>query len=378
MTILTQRMREELVRRNYAETTIRTYLLSVEQFREYARKRLDHLGPDDMRRYQAYLLENKKLAVGTVVLQVSALRFLYVKVLGRRDMKQELPYPKHRKRLPTILSPDEAALLIDSARTLFHRAMLMTLYSAGLRRSELCRLKVADIDSQRMMLRVERGKGGVDREVPLSQKLLETLREHYRWIRPKTYLFPGTINNWRVDKPITPKVVWMAVREATERAGIHKRVTPHTLRHCYATHLLESGADLRTIQLLMGHVDIEATTVYLHLSQKHLQAAANPLDQLAVSSTAHIERSRRLHKPAWAGPTRFPMQLLFGARTCNRTPTRPCVCAAKTKRKPPFVAVFQLPPTANLISALASKRLLGHPRDACGGSKHRLRWFVAP
>ena len=149
-----------------------------------------------------------------------------------------------------------------------------------------------------MMLRVERGKGGVDREVPLSQKLVETLREYYRWMRPQTYLFPGTINNWRVDKPITPKVVWMAVREATERAGIRKRVTPHTLRHCYATHLLESGADLRTIQLLMGHVDIEATTVYLHLSRKHLQATANPLDQLTVSSTAHLEPSRRLHKPA--------------------------------------------------------------------------------
>ena len=291
-------MREELVRRNYAETTIRTYLRSVEQFREYAQKRLDDLGPDDMRRYQVYLLENKKLAVGTVVLHISALRFLYVKVLGRRNMKQELPYPKHRKRLPTILSPEEVARLIDSARTLFHRAILMTLYSAGLRRSELCRLKVADIDSGRMMLRVERGKGGVDREVPLSQKLVETLREYYRWMRPQTYLFPGTINNWRVDKPITPKVVWMAVREATERAGIRKRVTPHTLRHCYATHLLESGADLRTIQLLMGHVDIEATTVYLHLSRKHLQATANPLDQLTVSSTAHLEPSRRLHKPA--------------------------------------------------------------------------------
>ncbi len=191
MTILTQRMREELVRRNYAETTISTYLRSVEQFREYARKRLDHLGPDDMRRYQAYLLENKKLAVGTVVLHISALRFLYVKVLGRREMKQELPYPKHRKRLPTILSPEEVARLIDSARTLSHRAMLMTLYSAGLRRAELCRLKVADIDSQRMMLRVERGKGGVDREVPLSQKLLETLREHYRWIRPKRICSPA-------------------------------------------------------------------------------------------------------------------------------------------------------------------------------------------
>ncbi len=297
MTILTQRMREELVRRNYAETTIRTYLRSVEQFREYARKRLDHLGPDDLRRYQVHLLENKKLAVGTVVLHISALRFVYVKVLGRRDMKQELPYPKERKRLPTILSPDEVRRLIDSARTLSQRAMLMALYSAGLRRSELCRLKVADIDSQRMMLRVERGKGGVDREVPLSQKLLETLREHYRWMRPKTYMFPGMVGNRRVDKPISKRVVWTAVRESTIRAGIRKRVTPHTLRHCFATHLLESGADLRTIQLLMGHVDIEATSVYLHLSRKHLQSTPNPLDQLTVSSMDRIERTAKQLKP---------------------------------------------------------------------------------
>ena len=151
-------------------------------------------------------------------------------------MKQELPYPKERKRLPIILSPDEVARLIDSARTLFHRTMLMTLYSAGLRRSELCRLKVADIDSQRMMLRVERGKGGVDREVPLSQKLLEMLRECYRWMRPKTYLFPGTINNWRVDKPITPKVVWMAVRESDRT-----RRDPEARRTSHAAALLRDA-----------------------------------------------------------------------------------------------------------------------------------------
>jgi len=293
VTILDQRVREELVRRNYSEATIRNYLQAVGQFRRYFCKRLDHLGPDDLRRYQVHLLENRKLSVGTVGLHICALRFLYVKVLGRQDMKRQLPFPKERKRLPVILSPDEVRRLIDSARTLAQRAMLMTMYSAGLRRAELCRLKVADIDSQRMMLRVENGKGGVDREVPLSQTLLETLREHYRWMRPKTYLFPGMAGNFRVDKPITAKVVWTAVREATQRAGIRKRVTPHTLRHCYATHLLESGADLRTIQLLMGHVDIEATTVYLHLSQKHLRATPNPLDQLTVSTTARIERSSK-------------------------------------------------------------------------------------
>jgi integrase/recombinase XerD len=297
VTILLQRMREELVRRTYSETTIRSYLHAVEAFRQHVQKRLDHLGPDDLRRYQVYLLEDRKLANGTVVIQVSALRFFYMKVLKRRDMKEDLPYPKRLKQLPVVLSQEEVSRLIDSARNLFHRAMLLTMYAAGLRRSELCRLKVSNIDSRRMMLRIERSKNGVDRDVPLSQKLLETLREYWRWMRPKTYLFPGTQSGWRADKPITPKVIWEAVQQAAKRAGIQKHVTPHTLRHSYATHLLEAGADIRTIQMLLGHADLTHTTVYLHLSQKHLQTAPNPLDHIRVPSTAQLQRSRRLHKP---------------------------------------------------------------------------------
>ena len=215
-------------------------------------------------------------------------------------MKEDLPYPhsaKHKRRLPTILSVEEVASLIDSASNLFHYAILLTLYSAGLRRSELCRMKVNDIDSGRMMIRVERGKGGVDREVPLSQKLLTTLREYWRWMRPKTYLFPGMENGWRADKPINHKVVWEAVQQAKRKAGIAKQVTPHTLRHCFATHLLDAGADLRTIQVLMGHKDIEATTRYLHVSTKRLQAAANPLEQISVSGPERLKRSRRLRRP---------------------------------------------------------------------------------
>ena len=300
MTVLTQRMREELVRRNYAESTMRCYLRTVEDFRQHVQKRLDRLGPDDIRRYQVHLLEDRKLGVGTVVSYVAALRFFYVKTLKRRDMKEDLPYPnapKHKRRLPVILSQEEVTRLIDSAKNLFHYAMLLTTYSAGLRRSELCRLKVSNIDSQRMMLRIERGKGDVDREVPLGQKLLETLREYWRWMRPKNYLFPGTANGWRADKPITPKVIWEAVQFAAKRAGIEKHVTPHTLRHCFATHLLEGGTDLRTIQVLMGHKDIEATARYLHVSTKRLQAAASPLEQITVSGPAHLKRSRKLHKP---------------------------------------------------------------------------------
>ena len=213
MTKLIQRMREELVRRNFAESTMRTYLQVVEDFRRYSPTRLDRRGPDDIRRYQVHLLEERKLGVGTVVSHIAALRFFYVKTLKRPAMKEDLPYPnRQRLRLPTILTPEEVSRLIDAARNLFHYAMLLTMYSAGLRRSELCKLKVSNIDSGRMVLRIERGKGGVDREVPLNPKLLTTLREYWRWMRPKTYLFPGTRNGWRADKPITPKVIWEAVQ----------------------------------------------------------------------------------------------------------------------------------------------------------------------
>jgi integrase/recombinase XerD len=234
----------------------------------------------------------------TVGLHVAALRFFFVRVLKRRVLKEELPTPKRHRRLPTVLSPDEVRQLITGAKNLDHRTMLMTLYGAGLRRSELLQLKVADIDSRRMVIRVERGKGGHAREVPLSQTLLVALREYYRWMRPQTYLFPGQEHGWRADKPLTSKCIWDAVRFAAKAAGIERRVSPHTLRHSYATHLLEAGADLRTIQVLLGHADLTHTTVYLHLSQRHLQAAPNPLEQLQVPAPVVLPRSRLKRKPS--------------------------------------------------------------------------------
>ena len=297
MTALLQRLHDELVRRQYATTTRDSYLKIVNAFHRHTGQRLDRVGPDDLRRYQVFLLEERKLAVGTVVAQVAALRFFFLRVLKRRDMKEDLPYPKRRKRLPVVLSPDEIARLIAGAKNLYHRTILLTLYGTGLRRSELAHLKVANIDSQRMVLRVEQGKGGRDREVPLSPTLLAALREYYRWMRPQTYLFPGTRNGWRADVPITTKPIWEAVRLAAQRAGIDKPVSPHTLRHSYATQLLESGADLRTIQLLLGHADLSHTTVYLHLSRRHLQAAPNPLEQLHVACPVVLPRSRLLRKP---------------------------------------------------------------------------------
>jgi integrase/recombinase XerD len=297
VTKLLHRMRDELVRRNYSPTTIRTYLHALNLCRQqHPGRRLDQLGSHELRRYQAYLFEERKLAVGTVGLHVAALRFFYVRVLKRRAMKDDLPTPKQHRRLPTVLSPDEVRRLIAGAKNLYHRTMLMTLYGAGLRRSLLA-LKVRDIDSHRMVLRVERGKGGPPREVPLSPTLLTALREYYRWMRPQTYLFPGQAQGWRADKPLTSKCIWDAVRFAAQRAGIDRRVSPHTLRHSYATHLLEAGADLRTIQVLLGHADLTHTTVYLHLSQRHLQAAPNPLEQLHVPAPVALPRSRLKRKP---------------------------------------------------------------------------------
>jgi len=291
-------MHDELVRRNYAATTIRTYLHALRTCERYHRgRRLDQLGATALRRYHAHLFREKKLAVGTVGLHVAALRFFFVRVLKRRALKEELPTPKRHRRLPTVLSPEEIRRLIAGAKNLYHRTLLLTLYGTGLRRSELCHLKVAHIDSPRMVLRVERGKGGVDREVPLSPTLLTALRAYYRWMRPRTYLFPGTHHGWRADAPITTKVIWEAVRFAARAAGIDRRVSPHTLRHSYATHLLEAGADLRTIQVLLGHADLSHTTVYLHLSRRHLQAAPNPLEQLQVQAPVVLPRSRRLRKP---------------------------------------------------------------------------------
>ena len=187
-------------------------------------------------------------------------------------------------RLPSILSQEEVTSLIESAPTPFQRTLLMALYATGLRRAELARLKITDIDSSRNVIHVQGGKGRKDRDVMLSPHLLEALREHWRSLRrkPVLWLFPG--NRWHTaDHPISPKVIWLACKEAAQRAGIRKEVHPHTLRHCFATHLLEAGADLRTIQILLGHRDLEETTIYLHLSQQHLNATASPLDALPLA-----------------------------------------------------------------------------------------------
>jgi len=292
VTHLRKMMLEELQRRNYSEITTRKYLQYVTAFARHFGKSPDQLGPNELRSYQAYLLQERKVTPGTAVNCVAALRFFFIKTLKRHQFREFLPYPKDRRRLPTVLSREEVSALINAAGTLFRRTLLMTLYGTGMRRSELAHLKVGDIDSQRMIIRVVAGKGGKDRDLPLSPTLLEALREYWRWRKPKLYLFPTRTRGLPVEEPISDKTVWIACSEAARRAGINKRVTPHTLRS-WATHLLEAGTDLRTIQVLLGHGDLETTAQYLHLSQRHLQAVSNPLDGLTLAGTESVSRRFR-------------------------------------------------------------------------------------
>jgi integrase/recombinase XerD len=283
MTHLRKMMLEELERRNYAQSTIHSYLRTVAEFSLHFHRPPNQLGPDHIRQYQAHLFGQRKLAPSTVTQRLAALRFFYIKTLRKPWSVTETPYPKKVQRLPIILSTEEVAQLIDSALTAFHRILLMTLYATGVRRAELARLKITDIDSRRMIIHIQGGKGRKDRDVMLSPTLLQALREYWRGLRrkPTDWLFPG--GRWHTaNHPITPKVVWNACEKAAQRAGIHKKIHPHTLRHCFATHLLEAGADLRTIQVLLGHRDLEETTIYLHLSQRHLNATASPLDSLKL------------------------------------------------------------------------------------------------
>src|SRR3981081_2825914 len=284
MTRLRKMMLEELQRRNFSEDTIRHYIHTVEDFARHFNRPPDRLGLRHIREYQAHLFQKRKLSSGSVTNHLAALRFFYIQTLKKAWSVAETPYPKKNHHLPAILSQEEVARLIDAAGTPFHRTLLMTLYATGLRRAEVTHLKVSDIDSKRMVIHVRGGKGRKDRDVMLSPKLLDALRVYWRGLKhkPTNWLFPG--NRWHTASyPVTTKVLWSACQQAAERAGLeHKHIHPHTLRHCFATHLLEAGADLRTIQMLLGHRDLEETTIYLHLSRRHLRATGSPLDALPI------------------------------------------------------------------------------------------------
>ena len=282
MTHLKKMMLEDLQRRNYSQDTIRSYIYTVEDFARYFHCRPDRLGPRHIREYQAVLFQKRKLSSGSVAVRLAALRFFYIKTLRRAWSLADTPYPKKNRSLPTILSREEVAQLLHAARTPSELILLMSLYATGARRSELTHLKISDIDSQRMVVHIRGGKGRKDRDVMLSPKLLTALRTHWRFYHRKssTWLFPS---NYRKGRPIDTKTVWYACQKAAQRAGLQKRVHPHTLRHCFATHLYEAGTDLRAIQILLGHEDLKDTLIYVHLAIQRLNATASPLDSLAIS-----------------------------------------------------------------------------------------------
>jgi integrase/recombinase XerD len=281
VTSLRQKMTDELVRRNYSEGTARAYLRSVESFAKHFNRRPDQLGPEQIREYVAHLFEVRQLSSSSVTQHVAALRFFYVKTFRNTWSVEDTPYPKREKSLPLILSVEEVSRLIDAAETPYHRTLLMTAYGTGARRAEIVNLQIADIDKSMMRIHIREGKGGKDREVPLSPTLYDELRQHYRRLtrKPTVWLFPGGRYHTS-DNPISDKVVWHACRWASERAGIRKPIHPHTLRHCFATHLYDGGTDLCTIQELLGHYDLKETARYIHLSNKHMRDLVHPLDQL--------------------------------------------------------------------------------------------------
>lgn len=294
MTQLRKTMLEELQRRNLSPITTRIYLHAVEEFACYFHKPPDQLGLEQVRHYQAHLFVDRKLSPVAVAQQLSALRFFFLHTLKRPWMVDDLVRPKQPFRLPAVLSREEVERLIQGATSPLHRIWLILLYATGMRREELVRLKVSDIDSGRMLIHIRQGKGRKDRDVMLSPRLLEEMRDYWRWVQPKpqTYLFPSKAPGQKSDRPMQAKSVFDAVQQAAKQAGLDKHVHPHTLRHSFATHLLESGADLRTIQLLLGHADLKTTSRYLHLSERHLKAAASPLDSLSLSAPSKTKNSQ--------------------------------------------------------------------------------------
>ncbi len=276
MTPLRQRMLEDMGIRNLAENTQSAYLQQIAAYSRYFNRSPDQLGPEAIRTYQLYLMEVRALTPSSICVATGALRFLYKVTLKRSWAVEEIPMPKRPRKLPEILSPEEVMHFLNAITNHKHRAILMTAYAAGLRVSEATHLKVTDIDSQRMMLRVEQGKGMKDRYVMLSPRLLDVLRSYWKSARPTQWMFPGEVPG----QPITREAVGLACQKARRDAGITKPITPHSLRHAFATHLLESGADLRTIQLLLGHRSLATTARYLKVATSTVCATASPFDLL--------------------------------------------------------------------------------------------------
>lgn len=276
MTELRQRYLQDLRLRNYAPKTLQTYVGCVSLFARHFKRSPEDLGPEHIREYQRYLVEEKKCSWSRFNQTVCALRFLYRNTLGRDWAVTHIPFPRKQKKLPIVLSRDEAAQFLAAIRCLKYRTVLSLCYGAGLRISEALHLQPADIDSKRMMIRVRQAKGNKDRYVMLSPRLLELLRLYWKAERPTTWLFPARGK----DRPLGACLLQRVCQRARRDSGVRKPVTPHTLRHSFASHLLEAGANIRTIQLLLGHNSLQTTAVYTHVSQTTVGSTVSPFDLL--------------------------------------------------------------------------------------------------
>ena len=280
MTALRRRMIEDMTLRNLAPHTIQVYVERVATFARYFNVSPQRLGPEQIRAYLLYLVQERHVSWSYFNQARCALQFLYRVTLGKDWVVEAVACPKQQKKLPIVLSLDELVQFFKAVTNLKHRAILMTTYAAGLRLSEVCHLRVDDIDSQRMVIRIRQAKGHKDRYVMLSPRLLAILRQYWKAVRPRHYLFPGA----DPDRPINPRTVQEACKAALLASGLKKKVSVHTLRHSFATHLLEAGTDLRTIQILLGHQNLSTTARYLHVSTAALKATHSPLDALDLSS----------------------------------------------------------------------------------------------
>ena len=277
MTSLRRRMTEDMQVRNLAVNTRLTYIQQVSLFARHFKKSPEQLGPDEIRAYQVYLTNERKLAPSSILIAVAALRFLYKVSLKKEwPFDEVIPPPKKPQKLPVVLSPEEVLQFLDCVGSTKHRTILTTCYAAGLRITESVRLRPTDIDSKRMVIRVEQGKGQKDRYVMLSPKLLVTLREWWRLGRPLHWLFPGD----RPEQHISKDAVEQACQKAHRLCHISKPITPHCLRHAFAVHLLEQGTDVRTIQLLLGHRSLATTARYLRVATSKVCSTISPLDLL--------------------------------------------------------------------------------------------------
>ena len=282
MTSLRRRMLEDMQVRNFSPHTQTSYVQQVSRFARHFQQPPECLGPEEIRAYQLYLTNDRKLAVSSILLAVAALRFLYTVTLKKTwPVEDIIPAPKKPQRLPVVLSPDQVLQFLSCVPGPKHRAILTTCYAAGLRISEVLHLRPTDIDSRRMVIRVDQGKGQKDRYVMLSPKLLELLRTWWRVERSTTWLFPGD----RPGQAMSKDAVEQACQRARRRCGIPKPITPHLLRHAFAVHLLEAGTDVRTIQLLLGHRSLATTARYLRIATIKVCATRSPLDWLPCPIT---------------------------------------------------------------------------------------------